>query len=88
MTLESCVITEKKPLLSVSQAQQKIYEAIFPLNETEILPLKNALKRVLAEDVFAKINLPTERNSAMDGYALRSCDLNSKTIFQNLYNLI
>ena len=84
MTLESCVVTEKKPLLSVSQAQQKIYEAIFPLNETEILSLKNALKRVLAEDVFAKINLPTERNSAMDGYALRSCDLNSKTILKNI----
>ena len=86
MTLESCVITEKKPLLSVSQAQQKIDDAIFPLNETENLPLKDALKRVLAEDVFAKIYLPTERNSAMDGYALKSSDLNQNetTILKNI----
>ncbi len=84
MTLESCVITEKKPLLSVREAQQKIYDAISPINETENLPLKSALKRVLAEDVFAKINLPTERNSAMDGYALQSLDLNGKTILKNV----
>ena len=86
MTLESCIITEKKPLLSVKEAQQKIHDAIFPLNETEVLPLKNALKRVLAADVFAKINLPTERNSAMDGYALRSSDLNQNdtTILKNV----
>jgi molybdopterin molybdotransferase len=84
MTLESCVITEKKPLLSVSQAQQKIHEAILPLTENEIVPLKQALKRVLAEDVFAQINLPSERNSAMDGYALRSSDLNDKTILKNV----
>jgi molybdopterin molybdotransferase len=86
MTLESCVITEKKPLLSVKEAQQKIHDAIAPINESEILPLKLALKRVLADDVFAKINLPTERNSAMDGYALRSCDLNltEKTVLKNV----
>lgn len=84
MTLESCVITEKKPLLSVKEAQQKIYDAISPINETENLPLKSALKRVLAEDVFAKINLPTERNAAMDGYALQSSDLNGKTILKNV----
>lgn len=76
MTLESCIITEKKPLLSVKEAQQKIHDAIVPINESEIVFLKQALKRVLAEDVFAKINLPTERNSAMDGYALNNSDLN------------
>jgi molybdopterin molybdotransferase len=84
MTLESCVITEKKPLLSVKEAQQKIHDAISPINETENLPLKSALKRVLAEDVFARINLPTERNSAMDGYALRSSDLNGETTLKNV----
>jgi molybdopterin molybdotransferase len=84
MTLESCVISEKKPLLSVKEAQQRIYEAISPINEREVLPLKSALKRVLTEDVFAKIHLPIERNSAMDGYALRSSDLNGKTILKNV----
>lgn len=84
MTLESCVISEKKPLLSVKEAQQKIHDAISSINENEIVSLKSALKRVLAENVFARINLPTERNSAMDGYALQSSDLNDKTILKNV----
>ena len=72
MTLESCVITEKKPLLSVEEAQQRIHEAILPLTESEVVPLKQAFGRVLAETVFAAIDLPTARNSAMDGYAFAS----------------
>lgn len=72
MTLESCVITEKKPLLTVEEAQQRIHEAILPLTESEIVPLKQAFGRVLAETVFAPLDLPSARNSAMDGYAFGS----------------
>lgn len=72
MTLESCVITEKKPLLTVKQATQRIHEAILPLSEKEIVPLKNAFERVLAETIFSPINLPIGRNAAMDGYAFAS----------------
>ncbi|MDD5229227.1 MAG: molybdopterin molybdotransferase MoeA [Methylococcales bacterium] len=72
MTLESCVTTEKKPLLSVEEAQQRIYDAILPLTESEMLPLKQAFGRVLAETVFAPIDLPSARNAAMDGYAFSS----------------
>jgi molybdopterin molybdotransferase len=86
MMIESCVITEKKPLLSVEKAQQKIQEVIFPLHENEIVPLKKALKRILDTNVFAQINLPIERNSAMDGYAFKSFDLsmNKATILKNI----
>ncbi|MDD2863838.1 MAG: molybdopterin molybdotransferase MoeA [Methylococcales bacterium] len=72
MTLESCVTTEKKPLLTVKQAKQRIHEAILPLLETEIVPLKNAFGRVLAKTVFSSIDLPVARNAAMDGYAFAS----------------
>ncbi|MDD5215460.1 MAG: molybdopterin molybdotransferase MoeA [Methylococcales bacterium] len=72
MTLESCVTTEKKPLLTVEQAKQRIHETILPLVETEIVPLKNAFGRVLAKTVFSPINLPIARNAAMDGYAFAS----------------
>jgi molybdopterin molybdotransferase len=72
MSLESCVITEKKPLLTVEEAQQRIHNAILPLSENEIVPLKQAFGRVLAETIFAPIDLPTARNSAMDGYAFAS----------------
>jgi molybdopterin molybdotransferase len=72
MTLESCVIAEKKPLLSVNEAKQRIYNAILPLVASEILPLKNAFGRILAKTVFSPINLPIACNSAMDGYAFSS----------------
>jgi molybdopterin molybdotransferase len=72
MTLESCVITEKKPLLTVEEAQQRIHDAILPLTENVCVPLKQAFGRVLAETVFAAIDLPSARNSAMDGYAFAS----------------
>jgi len=72
MNLESCVITEKKSLLTVEEAQQRIHDAIFPLTESEVVPLKQAFGRVLAETLLAPINLPTARNAAMDGYAFSS----------------
>ncbi len=37
---------------------------------TEMLPLEDALGRVLANDVHSRMNLPAFDNSAMDGYAL------------------
>lgn len=72
MTIESCVITEKKPLLGVTEAQKRISNAILPVTETENLPLKQAFGRVLATNVNSLINLPMARNSAMDGYAFAS----------------
>ena len=54
--------------------------------ETEEIKLDNMLDRVLAEDVYAKINIPQMDNSAMDGYALKFLDtfgvdkLKSKTL--------
>ena len=72
MTLESCVITEKKPLLTVEEAQQRIHDAILPLTENVSVQLKQAFGRVLAETIFSTIDLPSARNSAMDGYAFAS----------------
>jgi len=72
MTIESCVITEKKPLLSIEEAQKRIFAAILHVTENENLPLKQAVKRILATSIFSPINLPSARNSAMDGYAFAS----------------
>lgn len=72
MTIESCVITEKKPLLSIEEAQKRIFSAILQVTENENLPLKQAFGRILATDIFSPINLPSARNSAMDGYAFTS----------------
>lgn len=40
-----------------------------------VMPAAEALGATLAEDVFARFPVPPFTNSAMDGFAVRSCDL-------------
>lgn len=47
---------------------------------TERVSLGDALSRILAHDVIAPINVPPERNSAMDGYAFCFADLASTDV--------
>ena len=37
--------------------------------------MRSALGRVLAEDVVSPVDVPSHRNSAMDGWAMRGADL-------------
>ncbi len=62
------------------EALTKIFEAIPTLTEKETLPIREALSRVLATNIKSKINVPSGRNSAMDGYAINAADLPSKGI--------
>jgi molybdopterin molybdotransferase len=66
--------------LSVAEARQRILDAINPLEKTaaELLPLRQALNRVLADDILSGMDVPPHNNSAMDGYAVNSSDLPSK----------
>ncbi|CAH6866172.1 Molybdopterin molybdenumtransferase [Vibrio chagasii] len=61
--------------LTVTQGQQKIVDSIDALELTESVALEQGDGRVLAEDVISPINVPQNTNSAMDGYAIRSEDL-------------
>lgn len=63
--------------LPVSDAQQIILAHTHPISDTETLPLKQALGRVLAANLISPINVPAADNSAMDGYALRCADLDT-----------
>ncbi|TAK63312.1 gephyrin-like molybdotransferase Glp [Methylobacter sp.] len=71
--IDAC--SESKPLLSIDDALDRINAAISPVNSTEKTALKNALGRVLAEPVYSPINIPHDRNAAMDGYAFASRDI-------------
>lgn len=62
-------------LISLSAALKKIYHTISALNSNEIVNLHTALNRVLAVDCIAPFNLPAFPNSAMDGYAFNSADI-------------
>ncbi len=44
----------------------------------EIVPIENIKDRILAEDIYAKLSLPTFNNSAMDGYAVKLSDANKE----------
>ena len=65
------------PLLPVADAERLIAERVAPVAGHEIVPLREADGRVLAEDVVAPVNVPPFDNSAVDGYAVRACDLKS-----------
>lgn len=60
--------------MTPAEAARLILEHFRPL-PPERRPLREALDAVLAEDVSSPIDLPPWDNSAMDGYAARSADL-------------
>ncbi|HVX38826.1 MAG TPA: gephyrin-like molybdotransferase Glp [Gemmatimonadaceae bacterium] len=66
---------------SVHEASATILGAIRPLG-TERIPLGDALRRVLAEDVRSPVELPPWDNSSMDGYAVRASDVASASAEQ------
>jgi len=59
--------------LTPAEAARLIVSLVRPL-DLERLPLREALDRVLAEEVVSPIDLPAWDNSAMDGYACRAAD--------------
>jgi len=48
---------------------------VTPVDESETLPIFDALGRVLAQDVVSPISVPPHDNSAMDGYAFDGAQL-------------
>jgi molybdopterin molybdotransferase len=61
-------------MLSVAEALTRITSAFAPL-PAETVGLTEALGRVLAEDVAARVTQPPTDVSAMDGYAVRAADV-------------
>src|SRR2546425_11466304 len=61
-------------MLTPTEAARLILQHIAPLPAAR-RPLREALDRVLAEDVTSPIDLPAWDNSAMDGYAARAADV-------------
>jgi len=57
-------------MVSVKEALDIIKSSIESVNR-EIIPIENAVGRVLAKDYIASYDLPRFNNSAMDGFAIR-----------------
>lgn len=62
-------------LLSVEQARQRIIQTIQAIDTHERIQLPYALGRILAKTLVSPIDIPPQRNAAMDGYAFSSSDL-------------
>ncbi|CAN7683822.1 molybdopterin molybdotransferase MoeA [Acidovorax sp. LjRoot117] len=61
--------------LKASDVNTFLERLVEPVQDTEELPLFNALGRVLARDVVSPISVPPHDNSAMDGYAFAGAQL-------------
>ena len=71
----SCMDDYDPSSLEPEQAKQLILQAINRVKEVEDVPVRSALMRVLADDIYSEINVPSGKNSAMDGYAIYGDDI-------------
>src|SRR4051812_42233328 len=62
-----------RTLVEIEDARRMVLDCVRPLDAEEV-PLRNALGRVLAEEIIAPEPVPGFDNSAMDGYAVRAAD--------------
>ncbi|MDE4143472.1 molybdopterin molybdotransferase MoeA [Phaeobacter gallaeciensis] len=68
-------------MISVSEARVHLLELVSPLG-TELVPLAEAAGRVLADDVAARRDQPPFAASAMDGYAVKSAEVELHAMFK------
>jgi len=71
----SCADDYDPNSMPVSKARELIRSFLAPMTAIERVHVRNALGRVLAEEIVSPIAVPGHDNSAMDGYAVRFADL-------------
>lgn len=71
----SCTDIYESGLLSFEQALKKILVALPSVHGYQIINIEQAKGRTLFNTITAPFNVPNQRNSAVDGYALNSKDL-------------
>lgn len=68
-------------MITVPDALDRLFALVSPL-EIEHIPLREANGRVLAETVFASRTQPPFAASSMDGYAVKSAEVEDDTMFK------
>jgi len=71
----SCADDYDPNSMPVAKARELIAGFLAPVTAMERVHVRNALGRVLAEDIVSPLAVPGHDNSAMDGYAVRFADL-------------
>ena len=77
LQLAGCLDDFNPGAVPVEIAQSLIAQWIQPVPAIEKVALRDCLGRILSTDVHSSINVPAHDNSAMDGWALRSADLDA-----------
>jgi molybdopterin molybdotransferase len=65
------------PLMELDHALSDLMGRVEPLAEAELVPLVDADRRILAEDLVSALHVPPHDNSSMDGYAVRTIDVSA-----------
>jgi molybdopterin molybdotransferase len=72
LRLNRFIIMVFKKRTRVDLAKKMLLEHITPIERRERVPIKDAVGRVLAEEIVSAIDVPDHRRAAMDGYAVRA----------------
>lgn len=73
----SCADDVDNNNLTVEQARQRIHDMLSPISSWQKVSLRQSLGQVLHQSVVSPRQVPPYNNSAMDGYALRSADIDT-----------
>lgn len=74
-TAAGCTDDFDRESITPAAALDKIFRFVNAVERSEAVPVRESLNKVLAEDIHSRLNVPSARNSAMDGYAVRANDL-------------
>lgn len=74
----SCMDDFDPESLTADVALARVLDSVSAVRGAEMLPVRKALNRVLADDMKSDIDVPAKANSAMDGYAVRAADISSE----------
>jgi len=76
----SCADPSDPESISVVTALAQISQQIQKITDTEILPIRDCLGRINADEIQSPINVPGHANSAMDGFAIAFSSLDDSDI--------
>jgi molybdopterin molybdotransferase len=80
----SCLDGYDPDALRVDKAIEAIKVCLSPVQEVEVVEIRKALGRILAQEIVPDIDVPAHDNSAMDGYAVRFSDLHEETSLEEI----
>src|SRR5438552_405325 len=78
ITQASCADDYDPNSMPVAKARAFIHRFVAPVSGVARVPVRDALGRVIAEDILSPVDVPSHRNSAMDGWAMRGADLKAE----------